>query len=162
MTIILINHTRKQKDTNPFNMISGSTGLRGVADGAIVLLWDSEKELTALLFAEGRDIPKRRMQLMFNEHTQRWDVLADDLTEPEKFDDEEDDDWACYVDYEPKRKYLEINNLGNSNIESNSFLQVVVEIISDLMQKTEISESTLFHNRIITIGFDDGELIRIK
>lgn len=76
--------------------------------------------------------------------------------------DAEDDDWACYVDYEPKRKYLEINNLGNSNIESNSFLQVVVEIISDLMQKTEISESTLFHNRIITIGFDDGELIRIK
>ena len=88
ITIILIHHTRKQKDTNPFNMISGSTGLRGVADGAIVLLWENERELTALLFAEGRDIPKRRMQLRFNEQTQRWEVLADDLTEPEKFDDE--------------------------------------------------------------------------
>lgn len=105
ITIILIHHTRKQKDTNPFNMISGSTGLRGVADGAIVLLWENERELTALLFAEGRDIPKRRMQLRFNEQTQRWEVLADDLTEPEKFDDEVVTALAERINNHTKKKY---------------------------------------------------------
>ena len=61
--------------------------------------------------------------------------------------DAEDDDWACSLDYEPKRKYLEIK---------------VVEILASLLSNTKIKESKLFYNRIITIGFDDGELLRIK
>ena len=76
--------------------------------------------------------------------------------------DAEDDDWACSVDYEPKRKYLEIKKSGNTNIDSASFLSEVVEIISSLLSNTEISESRLFCNRVVTIGFDDGELLRIK
>ena len=38
ITILLVHHTRKCKDSDPFNMISGSTGLRGCADGALVLI----------------------------------------------------------------------------------------------------------------------------
>ena len=76
--------------------------------------------------------------------------------------DEEDDDWACSVVYEPKRKYLEIIPPGYVNINYNLFLSEVIEIISSLLLDTEINESKLFYNRIVTIGFDDGDLLRIK
>lgn len=88
ITILLVHHLRKTKDTDPFNMISGSTGLRGCADGAMVLLMKDESTHIAKLFAEGRDIENRRMEIKLDSSTHRWVVLADDLTEPEKFDDE--------------------------------------------------------------------------
>ena len=75
--------------------------------------------------------------------------------------DAEDDDWACSVDYEPKRKYLEIKYPKGINRNYNSFLSEVVEILTRLLSNTEMKESKLFYNRIITIGFDDGELLRI-
>jgi len=76
--------------------------------------------------------------------------------------DAEDDDWACSLDYEPKRKYLEIKYPKDLNRNCNSFLSEVVEILASLLSNTKIKESKLFYNRIITIGFDDGELLRIK
>ena len=88
ITIIVIHHTRKQRDTSPFKTIAGTTGLRGVADGNIVLVWTNEDQQLAMLYAEGRDVPRRKMEIQFDIPTQRWKLIADDLKEPEKFDDE--------------------------------------------------------------------------
>lgn len=38
ITIVLVHHTRKCKDSDPFNMISGSTGISGCVDGSMVLV----------------------------------------------------------------------------------------------------------------------------
>ena len=37
ITILLVHHTRKTESSDAFNMISGTTGLLGCADGALVL-----------------------------------------------------------------------------------------------------------------------------
>lgn len=88
ITVILIHHLRKLHDKDPFNMISGTTGIRGCVDGAIVLIMKDEYSHTVTLHAEGRDIVNRKMELQLEKESQRWKVLADDLVEPEKFDDE--------------------------------------------------------------------------
>ena len=38
IVILLVHHTRKCSDSDPFNMISGSTGLSGCVDGSMVLV----------------------------------------------------------------------------------------------------------------------------
>jgi len=73
--------------------------------------------------------------------------------------DADDGDWACNVDYTPKRKYLEI--MIGKNMDSKTFLAEVTIIISNLLLESEIGKSLLFNHRIITIGFDDGDLYRI-
>lgn len=88
ITIILVHHTRKCKDTDPFNMISGSTGLRGCSDGAFVLIVKDKKSNEATLYCEGRDIESREIKLKFDSEQHRWICIADNITQPEKFDDE--------------------------------------------------------------------------
>jgi len=86
ITILLVHHTRKCKDSDPFNMISGSTGLRGCADGAFVLIEKDKATHDATLYCEGRDIESRELKLQLTSH--RWKVIADSCVSPEQFDDE--------------------------------------------------------------------------
>ena len=88
ITILLVHHTRKCHDSDPFNMISGSTGLRGCADGAFVLLCKDKHSHEATLHCEGRDIESRELKLRFDSAVHRWQVLADSIMQPERFDDE--------------------------------------------------------------------------
>ena len=86
ITILLVHHTRKCKDSDPFNMISGSTGLRGCADGALVLIEKDRATHEATLYCEGRDIESRELKLQLTSH--RWKLIADSCVSPEQFDDE--------------------------------------------------------------------------
>jgi translation elongation factor EF-G len=76
--------------------------------------------------------------------------------------DEEDDDWATNVDFEPKEKYFELN----ASLVKGKDWQKVLEVSEELVKEYLNSES--LHNTIfkkaeaITTGFDDGELVRIK
>lgn len=76
--------------------------------------------------------------------------------------DETDDDWACDVDFEPKEKYLEITDADVQNMSWEKFQNDVVQIISDYICQTTVCDSSLFFNRVVTIGFDDGDLVRVK
>jgi len=67
-------------------MISGSTGLRGCADGALVLIEKDRATHEATLYCEGRDIESREMKLQLTAH--RWELIADSCVSPEQFDDE--------------------------------------------------------------------------
>lgn len=53
--LLLVHHTRKQTADDKFEMISGSTGLMGCADGAMILYKDQRTELGATLEIVGRD-----------------------------------------------------------------------------------------------------------
>lgn len=75
--------------------------------------------------------------------------------------EEDNDDWACSVYYEPQMNFLELKDV-KSTMNWECLLNFVCGIISDYIAKPEISNSPLFNNRIIAIGFDDGPLRIIK
>lgn len=56
ISIVLVHHTRKCPDSDPFNMISGSTGLSGCVDGSMVLVETKRGSRMAKLYCVDRDI----------------------------------------------------------------------------------------------------------
>lgn len=53
--LLLVHHTRKQKADDTFDMISGTNGLLGAADGAFLMRKDKRTSNTAYLEISGRD-----------------------------------------------------------------------------------------------------------
>ena len=70
--IMLIHHTRKCKDNDPFNMISGSTGISGSADGSFVLVETRRGSGRATLHCVGRDFENAELQIHFDTDVMRW------------------------------------------------------------------------------------------
>lgn len=71
--------------------------------------------------------------------------------------DDNSDDWACEIDYEPKQKYLALGNLS----KEKSWMKIL-EMVKHILE-FEIIEIGFFPKiKHITIGFDDGELIRLR
>lgn len=56
ITILVVHHTRKEESEDAFNMISGTNGLMGCADGAMVLQKPSRLSRVATLDITGREI----------------------------------------------------------------------------------------------------------
>ena len=72
--ILLIHHTRKCKDNDPFNLISGSTGISGSADGSYVLIETRRGSGRAILHCVGRDFENAELQMQFDTDVMRWIV----------------------------------------------------------------------------------------
>ena len=72
VAIVLVHHLRKTKDADPFNMISGTTGLSGCVDGSFVLSESKRGSRNATLYCVGRDIENREIELKFNSEKHRW------------------------------------------------------------------------------------------
>ena len=70
--ILLVHHTRKQPAGDRFEMISGTTGLLGCADGALLLQKENRTDLTATLDVLGRDQPDQRLHLIRDEKRLVW------------------------------------------------------------------------------------------
>ena len=80
VAIVLVHHLRKTKDPDPFNMISGTTGLSGCVDGSFVLSESKRGSRNATLYCVGRDIENREIELKFDNNTHRWitdEILSD-------------------------------------------------------------------------------------
>lgn len=74
VAIIIVHHTRKSvADTDPFDAISGTLGLSGAADTALVLRRDSAG---VTLYGRGRDIEEFETALQFSKQDCRWQVLG--------------------------------------------------------------------------------------
>ena len=74
ITLLLVHHTRKQKADDTFDMISGTNGLLGAADGAFLLQKEKRTGNTATLEVSGRDQQDQRLHLKRNENTLAWDL----------------------------------------------------------------------------------------
>ncbi len=74
IAIVLVHHTRKCSDSDPFNMISGSTGLSGCVDGSMVLIESKRGSRTAKLHCVGRDIENAEINLQFDSDLKKWIV----------------------------------------------------------------------------------------
>ena len=72
--IVVVHHTRKCSDSDPFNMISGSTGISGCVDGSMVLIESKRGSRTAKLHCVGRDIENAEINLQFDSDLKKWIV----------------------------------------------------------------------------------------
>lgn len=82
IAILLVHHTRKNYDSDPFNMISGTTGLSGCVDGSMVLVESKRGSRKGKLYCVGRDIENLELNVVFENH--HWLVI--DEVEPHKRD----------------------------------------------------------------------------
>lgn len=74
LAILLVHHLRKQGDDDPFNRVSGTTGLTGAVDGSFVLVKDKRSESDAKLFMTGRDIEYQQLTLRFEDF--QWQFVS--------------------------------------------------------------------------------------
>lgn len=71
--LLIVHHTRKTPAGDKFDMISGTTGLLGCADGAFVLQKEKRTKGTATLDVVGRDQPDQRVYLVRDEERLIWE-----------------------------------------------------------------------------------------
>lgn len=71
VSIVIVHHTRKMDSEDPLDLISGSTGLTGGADGALVLK-RSRGQKDATLYAVSRDFEDRELSLVWDEDSVSW------------------------------------------------------------------------------------------
>ena len=72
--ILLVHHTRKQNSDDKFDMISGTTGLLGAADGAFLLQKEKRTGNAATLEISGRDQQDQKLYLIRNTETLLWEL----------------------------------------------------------------------------------------
>ena len=77
--ILLVHHTRKQGSDDKFDMISGTTGLLGAADGAFLLQKEKRIGNAATLEVSGRDQQDQKLYLVRNTETLVWDLEKADM-----------------------------------------------------------------------------------
>lgn len=78
LAILCVQHLRKQYDSDPHLMVSGSTGLTGAADGSYVLQKQDVKSPEAKLYVRGRDVEEMVLTIHFNADTCQWEFVCGD------------------------------------------------------------------------------------
>lgn len=72
--LLVVHHTRKMESADSFDMISGTNGLLGAADGAFVMQKEKRTENKAVLEVAGRDQQDQRLLLNFNRELCLWEL----------------------------------------------------------------------------------------
>lgn len=70
--LLLVHHTRKQKSSDNFDMISGTNGLLGCADGAFMLYKENRTSNKSTLEISGRDQQDQKIHLIRDEEKLCW------------------------------------------------------------------------------------------
>lgn len=70
--LLVVHHTRKQPSGDKFDMISGTNGLSGAADGAFLLQKEKRTDGTATLDVVGRDQQDQRFYLTKDRERLTW------------------------------------------------------------------------------------------
>lgn len=75
IAVVVVHHIRKLKDvSDPFNEVTGSTGITGAADTSFILKRSRANE-TGTLLATGRDIEYQELTLKFDNHSHLWELV---------------------------------------------------------------------------------------
>ena len=72
--LLLVHHTRKQQADDKFDMISGTNGLLGAADGAFLLQKEKRTDGSAILDVAGRDQQEQRLYLIKDRERLVWEL----------------------------------------------------------------------------------------
>ena len=74
VAVVAVLHTRKSREqVDPFDRVSGTLGLSGAADTALILDRDGQG---VTLYGRGRDIPEIETAMQFNKDACRWSVMG--------------------------------------------------------------------------------------
>lgn len=73
LAVVVCHHTRKAEAEDPFDCLSGSTGLTGTADTTLVLARDSQG---VTLYGRGRDVEEIESALLFDKTNGHWSLLG--------------------------------------------------------------------------------------
>lgn len=75
LAVVIVHHTSKRADAaDPFDTISGTTGMTGAADTVVILASSTEGPK---LYGRGRDVEEFEKALRFDKTTGQWLVLGD-------------------------------------------------------------------------------------
>ena len=82
--LMVVHHTRKQQADDKFDMISGTNGLLGAADGGFLLSKEKRTSNKALLDIAGRDQQYQKLHLMRDQERLLWTLekAETEWTEP--------------------------------------------------------------------------------
>ena len=83
ITMLIVHHTRKQEAGDIMDMISGTTGIMGCADGAMVLERPMRRVPKGSISMTGRDFQDAKISLTQNPETMCWEFVGytDELPE---------------------------------------------------------------------------------
>ena len=81
--VLTVHHTRKQPAGDAFEMISGTTGLLGCADGSLLMQKKKRTALEATIDVVGRDQQDQILYLKKDPETQIWNLERMEM-EPHK------------------------------------------------------------------------------
>lgn len=70
--LLVVHHTRKMESGDSFDMISGTNGLLGAADGAFIMQKKKRTDNTAVLDIVGRDQPDQELTIEFDREYCIW------------------------------------------------------------------------------------------
>lgn len=85
IAILLIHHLRKEKSSDVFDRISGTTAISGAVDSSFTLVEEQRGSGRARLSCIGRDIEYRELELRRNADNV-WEVTEDSYQHPELLD----------------------------------------------------------------------------
>ena len=87
VAILLVHHTRKQESQDIMQMISGTNGIMGCADGAMVLERPKRLLPEASLNMTGRDFEDAKILLRQNKETMCWEYVGYEDEQPPEASD---------------------------------------------------------------------------
>lgn len=76
VALLVVHHTRKEPDSDPLNLISGTTGTTGGSDGNWILVRDSRTSERAVMHVISRDVEPMEKSLLFSTATMRWELCS--------------------------------------------------------------------------------------
>lgn len=75
ISVMVVHHTRKMESEDPLDLISGSFGLTGSADGILVLK-KSRAGTETVLFSKGRDFDEQELALRWDAQVFGWSIVG--------------------------------------------------------------------------------------
>ena len=78
IAVVCVHHTRKgdpTKELNPFDAVSGSTGIQGVADTLIVCVRPKGTS-EGTMYVTGREVVEEEYKIVFSRETMTWHIEA--------------------------------------------------------------------------------------
>lgn len=167
--LLLVHHTRKQQSNDKFDMISGTNGLLGAADGAFLLHKEKRTSNNAMLEVSGRDQQDQKLTLKRNTKKLIWELekAETDLwkTPPEplleaisKFISENNPTWEGTATELLEKLHLDFA------IQANALTKKLNVTSSRLYNEYYIQYSTKrTHNgRMIYLSYDENHPILIQ
>lgn len=164
IAVVVVHHVRKLRDANdPFNEVTGSTGITGAADTSFILKRSRSSE-TGMLLATGRDIAYQELTLKFNKDSHLWE-----LVERKDMDDirrEEIPDFMFRLaEFITAQKSWQgtatdlLTEMKESEITSNVVTKLLARFSAEVLEPRHIQYRTkrTGMNRLIRLRFCDSD-----